>query len=226
MPATPIPDLIPVQPAVGMRPPPPTAVVSDPDGARPVTAAGGSNETSNETPTPEGTEQAGLPAPSLGLLGPVTPLGMLAPAAMPSDMDVEEPAEPSAKRQKFSALRVGDETLFHMDVETGECMEELGDSAVDFSCELDASDEMFDLEETSTRELTEDDLWQPFSQFEPELSSEGCKSLMILQTWWKFKDCLACQCFANMGTIQGSLALSLAQSLSEHGERKPGCNMM
>ena len=59
-----------------------------------------------------------------------------------------------------------------MDVETGECMEELGDSAVDFSCELDASDEMFDLEETTAHELTEDDLWQPFSQFEPELPSE------------------------------------------------------
>ena len=172
VPATPIPDLIPVQPAVGMRPPPPTAVVSDPDGGRPVAAAGGANETSNETPTPEGTEQAGLPAPSLGPPGPMTPLGMLAPAAMPSDMDVEEPTEPSAKRQKFSALRVGDETLFHMDVETGEYMEELGDSAVDFSCELDASDEMFDLEETTTHELTEDDLWQPFSQFEPELPSE------------------------------------------------------
>ena len=112
VPSTPIPDLIPVQPAVGMRPPPPTAVVSDPDGARPVAAAGGANETSNETPTPEGTEQAGLPAPSLGPPGPMTPLGMLAPAAMPSDMEVEEPAEPSAKRQKFSALRVGDETLF------------------------------------------------------------------------------------------------------------------
>ena len=34
--------------------------------------------------------------------------------------------------------------------------------AVDFSCELDASDEMFDLEETTAHELTEDDLWQPF----------------------------------------------------------------
>ena len=123
-------------------------------------------------PTPEGTEQAGLPAPSLGPPGPMTPLGMLAPAAMPSEMEVEEAVEPSAKRQKFSALRVGDETLFHMDVETGEYMEELGDSAVEFSCELDASDEMVDLEETTAHELTEDDLWQPFSQFEPELPSE------------------------------------------------------
>ena len=30
----------------------------------------------------------------------------------------------------------------------------------------------FDLEETSARELTEGDLWQPFSRFEPELSAE------------------------------------------------------
>jgi hypothetical protein len=200
VPTTPIPDLIPVQPAVGMRPPPPTAVVSDPDGARPVAAAGGANETSNETPTPEGTEQAGLPAPSLGPPGPMTPLGMLAPAAMPSDMDVEEPTEPSAKRQKFSALRVGDETLFHMDVETGEYMEELGDSAVDFSCELDASDEMFDLEETSTRELTEDDLWRPFSQFEPELSSER---LQVIDD------------FADMVEIQRLFGMSV---LCKHGD--------
>ena len=43
---------------------------------------------------------------------------------------------------------------------------------VDFSCELGADVETFDLEETSARELTEGDLWQPFSRFEPELSAE------------------------------------------------------
>ena len=95
---------------------------------------------------------------------------------------------------------MGDETLFHMDVETGEYMEELGDSAVDLSCELDASDEMFDLEETSTRELTEDDLWQPFSQFEPELSSER---LQVIDD------------FADMVEIQRLFGMSV---LCKHGD--------
>ena len=107
VPATPIPDLIPVQLAVGMRPPPPTAVVSDPDGARPVAAAGGANETLNETPTPEGTEQAGLPAPSLGPPGPMTPLGMLAPAAMPSDMDVGRTSRAERKATEIFSLACG-----------------------------------------------------------------------------------------------------------------------
>ena len=72
VPATPVPDLIPVQsaqPAVGMRPPPPSAVVSDPDGARPVAAANVGGETMQVPPQPEGIEQAGPPVPSLGAVG-------------------------------------------------------------------------------------------------------------------------------------------------------------
>ena len=113
-----------------------------------------------------------------------------------------------------------------MDVETGEYMEELGDSAVDFSCELDASDEMFDVEETTAHELTEDDLWQPFSQFEPELPSERLQVIDDFADKVEIQRLFGMSVLANMETIQGSLALSLAQSLSEHGERKPGCNMM
>ena len=44
-------------------------------------------------------------------------------------------------------MRVGDETLLHMDVENDEYLQELDDSMVDFSSELGADVETFDLEE-------------------------------------------------------------------------------
>ena len=74
----------------------------------------------HQSEEPERTEEAGLPAPSLGLPGPVTPVEMLTPAAAHTNMDVDESAEPSAKRQKFSVMRVGDEVLCHMDIDNDE----------------------------------------------------------------------------------------------------------
>ena len=71
---------------------------------------------------------------------------------------------------------------------------------VDFSCELGADVETFDLEETSARELTEGDLWQPFSRFEPELSAER---LQVIDD------------FADMVEIQRLFGVSV---LCKHGD--------
>jgi len=71
--------------------------VSDPNGARPVAAAEVGGEIAQRPPAPEGTEQAGLPAPSLGPPGPMTPVGLLAPAVLPSDMDVEKVSRTKSK---------------------------------------------------------------------------------------------------------------------------------
>ena len=110
------------------------------------------------------------PAPSLGLPGPATPLEMLRPAVETVGMEVEDTTEPSAKRQKLSVLRVGDEELFHMDVDNDEYLADAQFS--EFAMEATVDVEMSDLQEPQQNEMSEDDLWQPFSQFEPELSSE------------------------------------------------------
>ena len=115
-----------------------------------------------------------------GFLPPVLGPLVLVHAVVPTDMmEVEESGEPSAKRKKLSPLRVGDETLFHMD------LQEIDENMLDFSCEFAAVAENLDFEETLENELTEDSLRQPFSQFEPELFAERMrvKSLMILQAW-------------------------------------------
>jgi hypothetical protein len=53
-----------------------------------------------------------------GFLPPVLGPLVLVHAVVPTDMmEVEESGEPSAKRKKLSALGVGDETLFHMDLQ-------------------------------------------------------------------------------------------------------------
>jgi hypothetical protein len=87
-----------------MRPPPASAVVSDPDGARPVESVARTPNVELHVQVPEATEEAGHPAPSLP--GPATPLEMLRPAVETVGMEVEDTTEPSAKRQKLSVIRV------------------------------------------------------------------------------------------------------------------------
>ena len=161
---------MPLQPAVGMRPPPASAVVSDPKGGRPTESVAAIPNVELHAQVPEATEEAGHPAPSLGLPGPATPLEMLRPAVETVGMEAEGTTEPSAKRQKLSVLRVGDEELYHMDVDNDEYLADAQFS--EFAMEATVDVEMSDLQEPQQNEMSEDDLWQPFSQFEPELSSE------------------------------------------------------
>ena len=94
VPQTPVPEFIPLAPAVGMRPPPPSAVVSDPNGTRPEGQAEAQIEPGQGAPqAPEHTEEAGPPAPSLGPPGPATPISMLTPAD--TAMEVDEAVETS-----------------------------------------------------------------------------------------------------------------------------------
>ena len=157
VPPTPIPDFVPLQPAVGMRPPPASAVVSDPDGARPVESVAATPNVELHAQVPEATEEAGHPAPSLGLPGPATPLEMLRPAVETVGMEVEDTTEPSAKRQKLSVMRVGDEELFHMDVDNDEYLADAQFS--EFAMEATVDVEMSDLQEPQQNEMSEDDLW-------------------------------------------------------------------
>ena len=157
VPPTPIPDFVPLQPTVGMRPPPASAVVSDPDGARPVESVAATPNVELHAQVPEATEEAGHPAPSLGLPGPATPLEMLRPAVETVGMEVEDTTEPSAKRQKLSVMRVGDEELFHMDVDNDEYLADAQFS--EFAMEATVDVEMSDLQEPQQNEMSEDDLW-------------------------------------------------------------------
>ena len=178
MPQTPIPDFVPLQSRGGMRPPPPSAVVSDADGARPEGPVQELRSDMHQSEEPERTEEAGLPVPSLGLPGPVTPVEMLTPAAAHTNMDVDESAEPSAKRQKFSVMRVGDEVLCHMDIDNDEYMQDGVAQISQYANDFALSDiEMNDFEEPHKTEMSEDDLWQPFSQSEPELDGDRLQKI-------------------------------------------------
>ena len=73
-----------------MRPPPSSAVVSDPDGSRPVESVAMPSNVELQAQVPEATEKAGHPAPSLGPPGPATPLEMFRPAVETVGMEVEE----------------------------------------------------------------------------------------------------------------------------------------
>ena len=118
---------------------------------------------------------------------PATPVEMLTPAVEAVGMEVES-TEPSAKRQKLSVMRVGNEELFHMDVDNDEYLQDAQFS--DFAMEASADVEMSDFEEPQQNEMSEDDSWQPFSQFEPELSPDRLQSIDDFATWWKYNVCL------------------------------------
>ena len=82
-----------------------------------------------------------------------------------------------AKRQRLSAMRVGEETLEHVDVTADEYFQQWEDCADEYPKELlDDMDTGWDYD-NSERELCEDDLWQPFTALEPQLDAETLEKI-------------------------------------------------
>ena len=79
-------------------------------------------------------------------------------------------------------MRVGEETLFHVDVDNSEIMQELGEHGTLLSDEI-LHDSMFSAWDSDEmpRELTEDDLWQPYSALEPTWTVCNWKRSMNMQ---------------------------------------------
>ena len=92
------------------------------------------------------------------------------------NVDTTDVAEPDAKRARLSAMRVGSETLVHVDEYASELLQDVNDADLHFPFET-ADDETCGIWENDDskiyeREMTEDDLWQPQSALEPQLDPE------------------------------------------------------
>ena len=184
-------------PPVTRRPPPATAVVSDPNGAGFETSDDVQPHISEQQQfaQAQGAEQAGLPVPSLEPPGPTTPGLEDVPVGEAAETDMEEAFEPDAKRPRLSVMRIGDETLCHMDVNSSEYMSELGDAK--FPDEFFMSTTNDDTTDAMQTELTEDDLWQPFSALEPSLTAEELKPID------EFADKIEIERLFGMGVLTG-----------------------
>ena len=91
-----------------------------------------------------------------------------------------ETGEPDAKGARLSSMRVGLETLVHVDENPGELLQQL--DAGDFSFSMEAAcDETCGIWDDDSknfeREMTEDDLWQPQSALEPMLDGEALQRI-------------------------------------------------
>ena len=114
-------------------PPPPTAVVSAPATVPPTPDVSQLEAAEQRTFADEGVEQAGQPAPSLQVPGPVTP-GMETTVEVEMLGETIETGEPEAKRARLSTMRVGSETLVHVDEDPGELLQQCDTG--DFSWKL------------------------------------------------------------------------------------------
>ena len=86
--------------------------------------------------------------------------------------DAVEALEPDAKRPRLSTMRVGAETLLHVDVDADEYFQQLEELTTEYPKELvDASVHTGWDYDNSMREMSENDLWQPFSSLEPMLDA-------------------------------------------------------
>ena len=153
----------------------------------------------------------------------MTPVEMLTPAAAHTNMDVDESAEPSAKRQKYSVMRVGDEVLCHMDIDNDEYMQDGVAQFSEYANDFALSDiEMNDFEEPHKTEMSEDDLWQPFSQSEPELDGDR------LQKIDDFADSVEIQRLFGMSVLckhdfKGGLGTQLSAKVCAHMAQENTC---
>ena len=87
--------------------------------------------------------------------------------------DVADTVEPDAKRPRLSAMRVGTEELFHVDVDAEEYFQQLEELTAECpkeTCLMKSGFTDWDYD-NSMREMSENDLWQPFSSLEPMLDS-------------------------------------------------------
>ena len=133
-------ELVPVASTMRRLPPPPTAVVSAPATVPPTPEVLQRDATELAVLADEGVEQAGLPVPSLQVPGPVTP-GMEPSVEVEMlNVDTADVAEPDAKRARLSAMRVGSETLVHVDEYVSELLQDVDDADLHFSFET-ADDE-------------------------------------------------------------------------------------
>ena len=176
-------DLVPIAgPSRRNTPPPPTAVVSAPaDASETATTATAMQDNAE----PLTIDQAGLPAPSLQPPGPMTPgmeIAMDVTTGDAAEGETADVSEPDSKRPRLSAMRVGEETLFHVDVDNSEIMQELEEHGTLLSDEI-LHDSMFSVWDSDElpRELTEDDLWQPYSALEHTLDSLQLERSMNMQ---------------------------------------------
>ena len=151
-----------------MKPPPDTAAVAGPvtpilvpvESARPTT-----------TMTSEVAEEdVSMAAPAL----------RAAPAAVTPFPEEGEEAEPTAKRQKLSTWRVGNEELVHMDVElhehlNGHADDNIFDNWLGYDDEisgLDDDDFSGILHNETNIGLGAESVWRPYSEMQPELDAD------------------------------------------------------
>ena len=155
-------------------PPPPTAVVSAPVTVSSTPDVSQLEAAEQRAFADEGIEQAGQPAPSLQAPGQVTP-GMETTVEVEMFGETIETGEPDAKRARLSAMRVGSETLVHVDEDPGELLQQCDTDDFSFCMEA-ACDETCGIWDDDNKnfecEMTEDDLWQPQCSLEPMLDGE------------------------------------------------------
>ena len=215
-------DLVPIA-GTGRRntPPPPTAVVSAPaDASETATTATAMPNIAE----PLTIDQAGLPAPSLQPPGPMTPgmeIAMDVTTGDAAEGETADVSEPDSKRPRLSAMRVGEETLFHVDVDNSEIMQELEEHGTLLSDEI-LHDSMFSVWDSDElpRELTEDDLWQPYSALEPTLDSLQLEKIDEYADSIEIERLLGMKVIANRADFTGELGTQLSAKFVRSWRKK------
>ena len=89
-----------------------------------------------------------------------------------STTNEEGTLEPSSKRQKLTVMRVGDETLYHVDLEPHELYEEVtGNESTDVFWNDDFWNDEIEYDEIIHPELSSAS-WQPYSEAQPDIQGE------------------------------------------------------
>ena len=130
-------------------------------------------------------------------------------------------SEPDSKRPRLSAMRVGEETLFHVDVDNSEIMQELEEHGTLLSDEI-LHDSMFSVWDSDElpRELTEDDLWQPYSALEPTLDSLQLEKIDEYADSIEIERLLGMKVIANRADFTGELGTQLSAKFVRSWRKK------
>ena len=154
---------IPIATASGSRmvPPPSSAAPSGKVEATPLIAQRGDLEMGSQKPDVQTIGQAGATGSGL------------AQAGLSADISMETEdadAGPATKRQKTDVMRVGDELLYHMDIENDEYFTGDMDGMINYPDDFveDYMDEQDDAVDLATDEC----LWKPLTQSEPVVGFE------------------------------------------------------
>ena len=151
-----------------MKPPPDTAAVAGP--VTPILVPVESAKPTTTMTSEVAEEDVSMAAPAL----------RGAPAAVTPFSEEGEEGEPTAKRQKLSTRRVGNEELVHMDVELHEHLNGHADDDIFYNWlgdndEISGSDDddfSGILQDETNSGLGAEAVWRPYSEMQPELDAD------------------------------------------------------